>query len=130
MECDLEQNNKKIITLSFVVAAFLSFLVIRVIFETLAVSVGIVGKYWAITAFQHGVPVAGAFVTFLILQLNSNFVRWADEVVTESKKVVWPTRKDTTAMTVVTCIMLVVAGVVLGIFDVTSSQIVKVLLNL
>lgn len=126
----MEQDNKKIITLSFVIMGFLSFLVARVIFQALAVSFGFVGKYWSMTSVQHGLPVAVGFLVFLLLQFNRKVMGWGDEVVTETRKVVWPSKKDTTAMTIVTCIMLIIAGVVLGVFDLISSQVVKVLLNL
>lgn len=121
----MSDSNKKIITLSFVITGFLTFVVTRVLFQALAVSFGGIGKYWAITAVQHAVPVGIGMAMFLLLQLNKSIVLFADECVVEIKKVVWPSRKDTIAMTIVCCVMVVVAGVVLGVFDFASSSAVK-----
>ncbi len=126
----MNDENKKIITLSFVITAFLTFVVIRVLFQSLAVSFGVIGKYWAITAVQHAVPVGIGLITFIALQFNKKVVVFADECVVEIKKVVWPSRKDTIAMTIVCCVMVVIAGVVLGIFDFTSSASVKWFLSI
>ena len=126
----MENDNKKLITLSFVVMAALTYSVIRVIFQALAVSFGVVGKYWAITSVQHGLPLVVAVVTFGVLQFNPKIVAWGDEVFVEVKKVVWPSKKDTIAMTVVSCVMLLIAGLVLGVFDFSSNQIIKMILSM
>ena len=54
---------------------------------------------------------------------------YAEECVTEIRKVVWPSRKDTVAMTIVCCVMCVVAGLGLGIFDFFASQLIKVFVH-
>ena len=61
------------------------------------------------------------------MQFNKNVTKWADEVVLETSKVVWPTRKDTTAMTVVVCVMLIISSAVLGFFDFSATELVKLL---
>lgn len=89
----MNENNRKIVTLGFVAGGFCAFIVSRVLFESLAVSFGIVGRYWSQTGFQHGVPVAFGVFTFALLQLNKGFNSWGEEVVVEIKKVVWPSKK-------------------------------------
>lgn len=126
----MENNNKKLITLGFVIMAIISYSVVRVVFQALAVSFGSVGKYWAVTTIQHGLPVAFAIIVFAWLQFSSKIVVWADEVLVEIKKVVWPSKKNTIAMTTVSCVMLLVAGIVLGIFDFSSNQLVKMILSM
>ena len=130
MEIDLENTNKKIITFSFILTGFVSFWITRVLFQSLAVTFGSVGKYWSITGFQHGFPVAVGFLIFCLLQFNKNIQIWSDEVVSETLKVVWPTKKDTTAMTIVCCVMLLISALVLGIFDITSKTLVELILSL
>lgn len=125
----MEQDNKKYITLSFIIFSFILAYVVSVLFQAVASNVGAVGRYWSMTAVQHGVPIVSGLLAFLILQLNSKTVKWADEVLIELRKVTWPTRKETTAMTIVTCVMLVVAGVGLGLFDVVSKEVVNILIN-
>ena len=52
------------------------------------------------------------------------------EVVTELRKVVWPSREDTTRMTIVTCIMLIISGIALGALDMVSGKLIEWLVNL
>jgi preprotein translocase subunit SecE len=124
-----KESNKKVITVAFVATAVLAALVLRVLLETAAASWGVFARYYAQDWVKHGLPVAVALITFMSLQLNKKVLVWADEVVVEIKKVVWPTRKDTTAMTVVVCIMLLISGVILGAFDFLSGSFVKMIVN-
>ena len=51
------------------------------------------------------------------------------EVKVELKKVVWPSRKQTTGTTVVVVIFVFVVAVFLGIFDYSLSKLVQVVLT-
>ena len=51
------------------------------------------------------------------------------EVKVELKKVVWPTRKQTTGTTVVVIIFVFIVAVFLGIFDYSLSKLVQVVLT-
>ena len=124
----MEKDNSKIMTVGFVCAAIVTGIVIEVLFEALAASFGVVAGWRSQDVVRHGVPIAFGFVVFVSLQFNSKVKVWADEVILEVKKVVWPSQKDTTSMTVVVCMMLLIAGVVLGAFDFVSGQIIKALL--
>jgi len=60
------------------------------------------------------------------------FVRTAEffrEVKVELKKVVWPTRKQTTGTTVVVVIFVFIVAVFLGVFDYSLSKLVQVVLT-
>jgi len=63
----------------------------------------------------------------------SNFIARASEffreVKVELKKVVWPTRKQTTGTTVVVIIFVFVVAVFLGVFDYSLSKLVQVVLT-
>ncbi|MCB0419471.1 MAG: preprotein translocase subunit SecE [Bdellovibrionales bacterium] len=125
-----KELNKKIITVSFAAAAALTAVVIRVLMQTTAASFGAVQRLWAQEWFQHGIPVAIALVLFFFLQFNKKILVWADEVVSELLKVVWPSRKDTTAMTIVTCVMLMISASLLFVFDIVSRNITQMLFAL
>lgn len=125
----MENDNSKIMTVAFVCTAVVTGIVIEVLFEALAATLGIVAGWRSIDAVRHGVPVGIGFLVFASLQFNPRVKLWADEVILEVRKVVWPTQKDTTAMTTVVVVMLLISGVVLGTFDFLSGQIIKVLLN-
>lgn len=126
----MESNNNKTITVSFMIAGILVGILVSVILETLtAVATGGVSRFVAQDYIRHGLPVVLGLGTFIFLQANSRIHAWGDEVVTELKRVVWPSRKDTTAMTIVVCVMVLISGVVFGLLDVASGSIIDWLLN-
>ncbi len=126
----MDNSNKKIITVSFVIVGFLAAAMLDVVLTAVSAHVGAVARFRALPIVHHGLPVAMGVLVFLILQLNGRIVIWADECVAEVRKVVWPSRKDTTAMTIVVCIMLVVAGVCFGLFDYVSGNLIKTIVKM
>lgn len=126
----METNNNKTITVSFMIAGILIGILASVIIDTLgAVTTGGFNRFVTQEWVRHGVPVALGLLTFILLQTNSKIHSWADEVTTELKRVVWPSRKDTTAMTIVVCVMVLVSGLVFGLLDVVSGSIIDWLLS-
>ncbi len=126
---DADKNNESIVSFSFVVAGFLAYLVAGTILGLLAQTFGAFAAFRGSPGFQHGIPVAIGLIAFLALFLRKKSRDWADEVVTEVRKVVWPSRKDTTAMTTVVCIMVIVAGIGFGAFDLLANQLIKLIVN-
>lgn len=49
--------------------------------------------------------------------------RWAEEIVSELRKVVWPPRNETTYLGMVVIIVSIVVGLVLGSLDIVLSWI-------
>lgn len=125
----MEKDNRKIITVCFVIVAALIWGTVTVLMNSLAGSFSWVARMRAIELVNHGLPVGLALLAFGLLQFNPKIVTWADEVVVEIRKVVWPTRKDTMGMTTVVCIMVVLAGVMFGIWDFVSGNLLKMFLN-
>ena len=123
-----ETTRKKIITFSFVIASFLVGLVVSVLLDTAIGSSAFVARWVRGDMIRHGFPVLCGLSTFFILQFNKKTFLWADESVLEVSKVVWPTKKDTMAMTVVVCIMLIISSLVLGSLDFVSTELVQLLL--
>lgn len=126
---DNEKSNQSIVNFAFVVSGFLAYLAVALLFETLADTFGPVARLRSIELAKHAIPVGSGLVTFLALFLNKKVHAYADECVVEIRKVVWPSRKDTVAMTIVCCVMVVVAGIGLGVFDFFASQLIKVFVN-
>ncbi|MGD9825609.1 preprotein translocase subunit SecE [Desulfobacter sp.] len=65
-------------------------------------------------------------------ETDNLFTKTADflrEVKVELKKVVWPTRKQTTGTTVVVVIFVFIVAIFLGIFDYSLSKLVQVVLT-
>ena len=117
----MEQNNKKILTVSYLVAGGLTALVLTILIETFSATFGWVARLMANDLLSHGLPVAIGVAVFFVLQFHKGMNVWADDVVTEIKKVVWPSRKDTVMMTVAVCVMILISAVMLGVFDKASS---------
>lgn len=61
-----------------------------------------------------------------IFQKSMDFLR---EVKIELKKVIWPTRKQTTGTTIVVIIFVFVVSAFLGLFDLGLSKLVQVVLT-
>lgn len=127
----MENTNNKIITVSFMMAGILLGVVVFVMLESMAaIATGALGRFAAQESVRHGLPVVIGIATFFLLQFNKKVTFWADEVVTELRKIVWPSRKDTFAMTTVVCVMLLVSGFVLGLMDVLSAKVIDILLHM
>jgi len=124
-----DKSNKKIMTVAFVVIGVVAAMVVDVLLDSLAATFGAVARFRSMDIVAHGLPVASGLVTFAYLQLNPKVLVWADEVVVEVRKVVWPSRRDTSAMTIVTCVMLLISGAFLGMFDFVSRNLIKMFIN-
>ena len=121
----VKPENLKIVTVSFIVMSFLIAFVVRVIFELLSVALGYVAGLYSQDIFRHGVPIATGIGTFLFFQVNQSYRKLADEVVTEVRKVVWVGKKELYSMTILVSVILIVSGVVLGIFDLLAGTGVR-----
>ena len=126
---DTEKGNESLVNTAFAMFGILVYFVVSVLLEVLAGTFGAVQRIRSIEAVQHGLPVALGIATFVFLFANKKTHTWADECVTEVRKVVWPSRKDTMAMTIVCCGMCLIAGIGFGIFDFFSSQLIKLFVN-
>lgn len=124
-----EKNNQSLVNFAFVMLGFLAYYITQSLFEVLAGTFGAVARIHDNVTFKHGVPVAVGLITFFVLFFNPKTQVWADESIAELRKVVWPSRKDTIAMTMVCCVMVVIAGIALGLFDMAATQVIKVFVN-
>ena len=125
----IKEENAKIITLSFVAMGFLAAFIIRILFELLAVYSGTVAIAYGQEWIRHGVPILIGFSVFMFLQVREQTRIWAHEVVVEVRKVVWPSRQATLGMTVLVCIILMISGFVLGVFDLMSSAVINFIID-
>ena len=126
----MENSNQKYITVCFVGLAICTSYVVSVIIDTLSMTWAVFARYLQGDFIIHGVPVILGIVMFLFLQFNPRTVQRVDEVIMEVQKVVWPSKKDTMGMTVVVTIMLIISGILLGIFDLISNYVVDYVINI
>jgi preprotein translocase subunit SecE len=73
------------------------------------------------------IVVSGAAA--LVALRNERLFTLATEVTTELGKVTWPTRKETFAATIVVIVTVIVASVILGIFDFLWAWLTGMLLG-
>ena len=102
---------------------------VRILFEFFAVIFGIVAQAYSIEALRHGLSIGTGVACFAILQFHPRIHGWLKDVVVEIDKVVWPTKKDTLSMTVIVCVILVLSGVLLGLFDLGAGTVIRYILN-
>ena len=126
----MESSNQKYITVCFVAIAIIAAYVMSIIIETLSMTWVLFARYFQGDLMIHGLPVATGLVTFLLLQFNPRIVTRADEVIIEIQKVVWPSQKDTMGMTFVVTVMLLISGLLLGVFDLISGYVVNYIIDL
>ncbi len=60
---------------------------------------------------------------------ENRLVRWYRETVSELKKVVWPTRKEWTNLTVIVLVVTVVVGISLGLIDFVFERLILLLVR-
>ena len=126
----MENNNSKIVTVCFMLTAILIGIVVAVSMETAsAIGTGAFGRFVSDPLVRHGLPVVVGLIVFVALQANAKVRSWADDVVGEIRRIVWPSRKDTVSMTVVVCVMLLFSGLALGLLDVVSGKFIDWLLH-
>lgn len=122
-------TTNKIMTLAFLLASALIFWTVGVLLDTAGDSFAPVARLNATPAFKHGFPLVCAVAMFLWLQMSPKNRDFADEVITETSKVVWPTFKDVKGMTIAVTVMLIISGIVLAAFDMGAGELIKFIFN-
>lgn len=117
----MDKTNSKIVTVSFALFAMLTGLCVSLLLKTFSGAFGVVARVTDADVVRHGFPVLIGFVIFLVLQFNPKVLAWADEVISEIKKITWASKKDTYGMTVAVIVMVLISGVVVALFDYLSA---------
>lgn len=125
----MDNSNSKIVTLGFLSFSALIGFTIATLLKVFSGAFGIIAKAMELDIFRHGLPVAAALALFIYLQFNKKTLAWADEVIAEVKKVVWPPTKDTRGMTIVVVIMVLISSVIVSFFDMFSGFILNQLMK-
>lgn len=123
----MDKTNQKILTMSFVAFSAIIGLSVSLLLKTFAGSFALMARLQNIDFVKHGVPVLVAIGLFLALQFNKSVLAWGEDVALEVRKVVWPSRKDTTAMTIVVVVMVLISSVIITTFDFVSGYLVNYL---
>jgi preprotein translocase SecE subunit len=125
----MDNTNSKIVTLSFLAFSALIGFTIATLLRVFSGAFGVVAKAMEFDLVRHGLPVVVAVGLFAYLQLNKGILNWADEVIAEVKKVVWPPVKDTRGMTIIVVIMVFISGIIVSLFDALSGFVLNQLMK-
>jgi len=125
----MDNTNSKIVTLSFLSFAALTGFTLATLLKVFSGAFGFVAKAMELDLVRHGLPVATALGLFIYLQFNKNILSWADEVIAEVKKVVWPPNKDTRGMTIIVVIMVLISSIIVSFFDMFSGFVLNQLMK-
>ncbi len=126
----MEKTINKIMMVSFVCGAFLVGYTIQVLNTLLASSWGAYARLTDSEIVSNLLPIAAGLLFFIYLVSSKKVRQWSQEVIVEISKVVWPSKKETTALTVFVCIFMIFTGILLGIFDYFSSQVIQAIIEM
>ncbi len=126
----MDKTYNKLITVSFVIAAFLVGWMVSVLMKILSNTWGVFARLAGDPKVLHGTPVVIALAFFVYLIASKSTKAWAGDVVAEIGKVVWPSIKDTKALTIVVSFIILISAVIFWIFDMISSKLVEFILGL
>lgn len=125
----MDKANSKILTVSFLTFSVLVGLTVSLLLKAFAGAFAIVARATSSDLFKHGVPVLIGFGLFALLQFHPRILTWGHDVVAEIRKVVFPSRKDTMAMTIVVVIMVFISSLIITSFDFVSAYSIKAIIN-
>jgi len=125
----MDNTNSKIATLSFLSFSVLIGFTIATLLKVFSGAFGPVARAMELDIVRHGVPVASAMALFIYLQFNRGVLNWADQVIAEVKKIVWPPSKDTKAMTVIVIVMVFISSLIISFFDMVSGFVLNQLVK-
>lgn len=125
----MDKTNQKILTISFATISALIAISLSLLLKTFSSIFHVVARINDTDLVRHGLPVVVGLSLFLTLQFNKKVLAWGEDVALEIRKVVWPSRKDTTAMTMVVIVMVFISAIIITFFDVVSGTVVNYLVK-
>ncbi len=108
---------------------------IRLSLSFLLLGAGIVGFYIlseqpTVLRILSVLAGVGAFIAvFWTTPQGQQSFGFLKEAITEAKKVVWPTRKETIQMTLIVFVLVVIMAIFLAFIDIAFSYIINMLLG-
>ena len=102
----------------------------QVLNTLLSSSWGVYARLTGSDFITYGAPIIFGLVFFIYVSFSKKTKTWTREVIVEVSKVVWPSRRDTTSMTIVVCFLMILSGILLGIFDFFSGQVIQLIIDM
>ncbi len=117
----MENSNAKTITACLGLFSALIGVTLHLLLKALSGAFAVMARLGDQDLFKHGLPIFVGLAIFFSCQFNSKFNTWAEEVIVEIKKVVFPSRKDTVAMTVSVIVMVLISSLIISLMDWASG---------
>lgn len=124
-------DNRKIILLFYVACSAIAWWLTRaiVVFST-STWRSFFRNVPALNTWREALPLVAAVTCFFILFKHPKVNAYLDDVVSELKKVTWPSRQDVIRGTLVVLVFVVISSMLLGVFDVLWGKLIGSLLDL
>jgi preprotein translocase subunit SecE len=122
-------ENRKIIVTSYLVLSAVVWFLSRSLFQWLYLTFYELRRVPSIVYLRELVPVALASIVFIILFRHPMVTSFSDEVVSELRKVTWPSRDDVVKSTTVVLVCVLIASFILAGFDLIWGKVIGFLLH-
>jgi preprotein translocase subunit SecE len=123
-------ENRKIVVSAYLVASMVVWFLTRSGLFYLHQSFYEVRKIPGILAIREAFPVVAALALFVFLMKYPKATPFFDDVVSELKKVTWPTREDVTRSTTVVLVCIGLAAGFIAVVDLGWGKLFSLLLSL
>lgn len=123
------QGTQRYVVFAYLALGFLLFMTLDRVLGALFYAVeipnpGVIGsRFTLVSLIGLVVAVGAAFVTYRNPRANE----FSHEVVTELRKVTWPSRKETQSSTVVVIITTIIIALILGLFDFIWAELTGII---
>lgn len=122
-------ENRKIIVSLYIAAGLLVWFLTHASIQYLYQSFYKVSRIPGIGVGREVIPVVLAALVVLVLFKNAKVNEVLEEVVSELKKVTWPSREDVVRSTYVVMVCILIASVFLAAFDLLWGKVIGILLG-
>jgi preprotein translocase subunit SecE len=122
-------NTKKYVSIIFIFCSIFVWYVFNTFFRSIFTYFQIYEIYaWLPIASKSFAFILGG-ISLLIFHRYKIVYDYLFEVINEIKKVTWPNKKETWSATFVVIVAVLIAGLVLGVFDWISASLLELILT-
>jgi len=122
-------DNRKLIVAFYLASTLVIWFLTRSSFQFLSTLFYQIRRLPGILFIREALPVVLGATFFLIIVRHARANAFMEEVVSELKKVTWPSRDDVVRSTIVVLVCICIASLILGSFDVVWGKVIGFLLN-
>lgn len=122
-------DNRKLILSFYAFVAAVVWILSRAFVQYLHSTLYQIRRLPGILQVREILPGVLAIIVFFVLLRNARVNTYMEEVVAELKKVTWPNRDDVVRSTIVVLACILIASVILGVFDAMFGKVMGFLLK-